>query len=108
MPPSDTLVIVSGPVHARIDGVTGRLEVAGPLRGAGGAPQANVIAFEPPTAAVGANMLTVGAVLSSSAVPGGLELVQQFGDRQVRARLTFPFPFVARYEVADWGGAAPD
>lgn len=109
MPPLDFLSIDSGPVQARINKTRGHLEVAGPPRGAGAnAAQSNVISFDPATAVVGGNTVTLGKVLSSSPVPGGLELVQQFGGRQVRARLTFRFPAVARYEVTDWGGPAPD
>lgn len=104
--PGDFLTIDSGPLQARIHKATGHLELAGPDRG--GAPQSTVITFMPATAAVSGNIVTIERVISSSAISGGLEILQQFGGGQVRTRLTFIFPFVMRYEVIDWNGQAPD
>jgi alpha-D-xyloside xylohydrolase len=67
----------------------------------------SVATFAPPAAIVGGESHTIGRVLSSAPIAGGLELRQALGATSVVARLTFPYDGVMRYEVVDWGGPAP-
>jgi alpha-D-xyloside xylohydrolase len=66
------------------------------------------VTISPPSAKVGGQTLHGGRVLSSAAVAGGLEVVQELGPRKVRVRLSFPLEGVLRCEVIDWGGQAPE
>ncbi len=107
MPLPDFLTINSGSVQGRIDKTTGSIELAGPNRA--GAPDAIVVTFAPVSCVIAGQARTITALIATSTIPNGLELTQKFGnDRQVRTRLSFPFPSVLRYEVMDWGGTAPD
>jgi len=96
----------SGPHQARIFWFSGHIALAGP--NLAGVPHASVITFSPPVIQVADRTFNIGRVLSSSSLADGLEVVQQLGKGQIRARLTFPLEGVMRYEVLDWGGVQVD
>jgi alpha-D-xyloside xylohydrolase len=96
----------SGAHQARIFQDSGHIALAGP--NLAGAPLANVLTIAPSVVESGDRVFQLGRVLSSSSLANGLEVVQRFGERQVRARLTFPEDGVMRYEVVDWDGVIPD
>ena len=96
----------SGSLEAQIDQDTGRITLTGPDRT--GAPQATVIAFEPPVVTIGGSTPTIGRVTSSTPLASGFELMQDVGGASVTAQLTFPVDSVMRYEVVDWNGLKPD
>jgi alpha-D-xyloside xylohydrolase len=105
--PDDLLTIASGAVEARIHKQTGQIELSGPDRT--GKAGATVVAVAPASAVVGGQRHTIGAVSSSTDIPNGLELVQEFGPgRHIRSRLFFPFSSVMRYEVSSWDGPPPE
>lgn len=62
------------------------------------------VVFIPPTAKTGSGPDTIGAVLSSTPITGGVEVRQAFGSTSIVAQLTFPYDGVMRYEVVHWGG----
>lgn len=63
----------------------------------------NIIAFAPPAVKTGSGPATIGAVLSSTPIAGGLQVRQTFGATSIVAQLTFPYEGVMRYEVVNWG-----
>jgi alpha-D-xyloside xylohydrolase len=95
----------SGPFQGRIYQNSGHIELAGP--DLAGNANANLIHFAPPAAKTAQGPLTIGAVMSSAPVAGGVELKQKAGGAVVTTRLTFPHEGVMRYEVVDWGGIVP-
>ena len=95
----------SGPFQGRIYQNSGHIELAGP--DLAGNANANLIHFAPPAAKTAQGPLTIGAVMSSAPVAGGVELKQKAGGAVVTTRLTFPHEGVMRYEVTDWGGIVP-
>ena len=96
----------AGPFQARIFQDSGHIAIAGP--NLSGKAQANVVTIAPPVIESGNRVFQIGRIVSSSKLPGGIEVVQELGTRQIRARLTFPSEGVMRYEVVDWGGLIPD
>ncbi len=96
----------AGPHQARIFRESGHVALAGP--DLAGVAHATVITFAPPVIEVSDRAFAIGRVLSSTSLANGLEVVQEMGAGQIRARLTFPHDGVMRYEVVDWGGLAPD
>ena len=96
----------SGAFQGRIFENSGHVAVAGP--DLTGAPLASVVTIAPPVVGIGGREFSIGAIVSSTALANGIEVVQQMGARQIRAQLTFPSPGVMRHEVVDWGGSPPD
>jgi alpha-D-xyloside xylohydrolase len=95
----------AGPLQGRIYQNSGHIEIAGP--DLAGNAHANLVHFAPPAVHTAQGSFTIGAVTSSAAVAGGLDLKQKAGAAVVTTRLTFPHDGVMRYEVVDWGGIAP-
>jgi alpha-D-xyloside xylohydrolase len=104
-PSGPFISFASGAIEGRIYQKTGHIEVAGP--DLAGNRKANLIHFAPPAVATAHGVLAIGAVKSSKAITGGLELKQKLGSTSVTARFTSPVDDVLRYEVVDWGGVAP-
>ncbi len=100
------ITVAAGPLQARLFRDSGRVSLVGP--DLGGAALANEVMVSPPSAWVAGQTVSVGRVLSSADIPGGIEAVQEFGTAKVRVQLTFPTDGVLRYEVIDWGGVAPE
>ncbi len=97
--------IDAGPLQGRVYQNTGHVEIAGPdLNGNG---HATFVHFAPPAVHTAQGSFTIGAVTSSAAAAGGLELKQRTGPAVVTTALTFPHDGVMRYEVTDWGGLDP-
>jgi len=101
-----TSSIPEGELEARIYTESGHLSVLGPDRS--GTPLANVVNFAPPRAQAGGERHYLGAVLSSTPLGNGIELLQRVGPTAVTARLTFSEEGVVQYEVTHWGGMAVD
>ncbi len=95
----------SGSLQAQIFKETGHLALAGP--DLAGTALANVVTLAPPSATVAGHTFPIGAVVSSSPLANGLEVIQAFGAGTVRAQLTFPMDGIMRYEVVDWTGTNP-
>jgi alpha-D-xyloside xylohydrolase len=104
-PAGPFLSVDAGALQGRVYQATGHIEIAGP--DLAGNAHANVVQFAPPAVHTAQGSFTIGAVTSSGAVAGGLELKQTTGGATVTARLTFPHDGVMRYEVTDWGGLTP-
>jgi len=100
------LTISSGAVRGRIHRPSGVIELSGPNRA--GAADGLVVKFSPAVGVVRGSARTIGLVRSFTESDEGLELVQEFGSGQIRARLSFALPLVLRYEVLDWQGQAPE
>jgi alpha-glucosidase (family GH31 glycosyl hydrolase) len=103
-PTGEFLSIGQGVLEGRIFKDSGHLALVGP--DLLGNPTANVISFAPPAIQGNNGPLMLGRVISSTALPNGLELKQALGSGEVIAHLTFPHEGVLRYEVTDWGDAA--
>ena len=69
-----------------------------------GNPLTNAISFLAPSAVVNGNSISGGAVVSTSSLSNGLQIVELFGATSIVAQITFPYPGVMHYEVVDWGG----
>ncbi len=91
-----------GDVEARLYTDSGHISVVGP--DLSGNPLTNAIAFAPPSAKVGSETHSIGAVLSSIAISNGLEFVQKIATTSITSRLTFTGEGVARYEIVNWSG----
>jgi hypothetical protein len=105
-PSGASLTFDSGPVQARLYPDTGHIEIAGP--DLAGAPHAVAVTFAVMATPRSGRTGVLGRVLSSTALPNGLEVEQDLEGTPVRARLTFPHQGVMRYEVIDWHGLEPD
>ncbi|MGH8045628.1 MAG: glycoside hydrolase family 31 protein, partial [Chthoniobacterales bacterium] len=95
----------SGDFQARIYDDTGHLAIAGP--DLAGNPLANVITFAPPSAKIGGAIYDFGRVISATAIPNGLEVVQSLAATTITAQLTFTSDGVMRYEVTNWNSLTP-
>jgi alpha-D-xyloside xylohydrolase len=104
-PQGATVLFNSGVLQGRIYNNSGHIEIAGP--DLDGSAQAIIVTFSPPSVEIDDRLLNVGRVLNSTPLPNGVEVMQELGTRQVRARLMFPVSGVMRYEVVDWGGDPP-
>ncbi len=105
-PPSGPYVAYSNVVgsvlyEARVYQNTGQISLRGP--DLSGNPATNAITIQPPAAVVNGNSIGGGAVLSSTALSNGLQIVEQFGATSIVAQITFPYPGVMHYEVVNWG-----
>ena len=100
-----TVSFNAGPLQGRIYRNSGHIEIAGP--DLGGVPHANVVTLRPPVVEIGNRVFNIGRVLATTPLADGVEVTQDLGAAQVRARLTFPVTGVMRYEVTDWRGEAP-
>jgi alpha-D-xyloside xylohydrolase len=104
-PSGPVLGFDQGPLRAEIFEDTGHFQLIGP--DLSGAAAATTILITPPAVATGTGTVTVGRVLASSSVAGGLSLRQAAGVAEIHAALTFLTDGVLRYEVLDWGGLEP-
>jgi alpha-D-xyloside xylohydrolase len=95
----------SGIYQGRVSENSGHIQMAGP--NLQGEAAKNVVTLAPPIVVIQDRSFCVGRVISSNELENGLEVVQQTGPHQTRAKLTFPFDGVMRYEVVDWEGHAP-
>ncbi len=108
-PPSGPYVSYSNVVgstiyEAQVFTNSGGVSLVGP--DLSGNPLTNVISFLAPTAVVNGNSIGGGAVVSTSSLSNGLQIVELFGATNIVAQITFPYPGVMHYEVVDWGGQA--
>ena len=87
--------------EARVYQNTGQISLRGP--DLMGNPGTNAVNIQPPAAVVNGNSISGGAVLSTSALSNGLQIVEQFGATSIVAQITFPYPGVMHYEVVNWG-----
>ncbi|MDB4954502.1 MAG: glycoside hydrolase family 31 [Myxococcales bacterium] len=92
-----------GAWESRIYSDSGHIALVGP--GTGATPLQ--INLAPPSAKIDGNWLPIGRVISQSSLGNGLELQQALGRQMITAQLTFSSTGVLRYEVVNWGGAAP-
>lgn len=100
-----TISFNAGPFQGRLYRNSGHIELVGP--DLAGVALANVVTLSPPAVEIGNRLFNIGRVLASSLLPNGVEVTQELGMTQVRARLSFPFTGVMRYEVLNWGGEPP-
>jgi alpha-D-xyloside xylohydrolase len=96
----------SDAIQGRVFQNSGHIAVASP--DLAGNPLANVVVIAPPVIETGDREFQIGPVISSTPLGNGIELVQKFGAKQIRAQLTSPSQGVVRYEVVDWSGVTPD
>lgn len=104
-PQGPTVSFDAGPFQGRLYRNSGHIEMVGP--GLDGAALANIVTVSPPAVEIGNRVFNIGRVTASTRLANGVEVTQELGATQVRARLTFPLTGIMRYEVVDWGGDAP-
>jgi len=107
-PSGSSVVYQRGTVEARVAESSGHLSIVG--AGLGGAPLANAVHLRPPTVRIDDRWISLGRVLSTTAIPDGVELHQELGRRVATTRLTSPTSGpdgVFHYQVVDWGGSPP-
>lgn len=95
----------AGDLQGRIYRESGHIELAGP--DLAGHALANVVRLAPPAIQMAQGSASIGALVSSRPIAGGLELKQALGSAVITSQLTFPHEGVLRYEVLDWGTSAP-
>jgi len=96
-----TGAIPEGPIEARVYTNGGDIVVTGP--DLAGTPAAHRFYFTP-AARIGGVTHKLGGVLSSHAVPGGVEMSQPLSSGVITSRLTLAEEGVFRYEIIHFGG----
>jgi alpha-D-xyloside xylohydrolase len=104
-PTGPFLHIDQGPLQARIYQDSGHIELVGP--DLGGAAHAVTITIAPPASLIANQLRRLGRVVSSTAIPNGLECAQTLDGATAHTRLAFIAPEILRFEVIDWGGQTP-
>ena len=91
----------SSVLEARVYQNSGHITLIGP--DIAGNPGVNTITLLPASFSAGGSSYLIGGVQSSTPISNGVQLVQSAGSTSIVAQLTFPYPGVMRYAVANWG-----